>query len=81
MRVSYSSILALVGAVLATQAAVSAAPMGTAFTYQGRIEDAGGPITDICDFEFSLWDAEVAGLEMGTSPQPAMRLTTTRPRL
>ncbi|MGD8398716.1 MAG: hypothetical protein PVG11_07655, partial [Anaerolineae bacterium] len=32
-------------------------PLGTAFTYQGRLEDGGEPVTDDCDFRFGLWDA------------------------
>jgi hypothetical protein len=35
--------------------------MGTAFTYQGRLTDAGGPVDDDCDFEFSLWDEAGSG--------------------
>lgn len=35
-----------------------AAPISTAFTYQGRLDHdlSGGPVTSDCDFEFSLWD-------------------------
>ncbi|MCK4901058.1 MAG: hypothetical protein KAS38_19915, partial [Anaerolineales bacterium] len=29
--------------------------LGTAFTYQGRLEDAGGPVNMLCDFLFSLY--------------------------
>lgn len=35
--------------------------LGTAFTYQGRLMRDGGPINDICDFRFSLWDAVGSG--------------------
>ncbi|MBW8039567.1 MAG: hypothetical protein FVQ85_06165 [Planctomycetes bacterium] len=31
------------------------APMGTAFTYQGRLMDANGPADGQYDFEFKLW--------------------------
>jgi hypothetical protein len=37
------------------------AALGTAFTYQGRLTDAGGPVNDDCDFEFSLWDEAGSG--------------------
>lgn len=33
----------------------AAAPVGTAFTYQGSLEDASGPVDDTCDFRFGLW--------------------------
>lgn len=36
---------------LAPQAAV-----GTAFTYQGRLIQSGGPVSDTCDFRFNLYD-------------------------
>src|SRR5262245_1636283 len=32
-----------------------AADIGTAFTYQGTLQTGGGPVTDTCDFRFSLW--------------------------
>jgi hypothetical protein len=35
--------------------------MGTAFTYQGQLKNASGPVDDDCDFEFSLWDAVGSG--------------------
>jgi hypothetical protein len=41
-------------------------PLGTAFTYQGELRDAGGPVDgQDCDFEFSLWDALSNGTQMG----------------
>jgi hypothetical protein len=46
-----------------------AAPLGTAFTYQGELIKSGSPVTDTCDFTFSLWDADAGGNEMGNSPQ------------
>ncbi len=32
-------------------------PVGTAFTYQGRLTDASGPVNGTCEFQFSLWDS------------------------
>ena len=41
-------------------------PLGTAFTYQGRLTDeAGVPVDDTCDFQFSLWDDPDAGTQVG----------------
>jgi trimeric autotransporter adhesin len=46
-----------------------AAPLGTAFTYQGELIKSGSPVTDTCDFTFGLWDADAAGNQVGNSPQ------------
>ena len=44
----------------AQPSAVSAAA-GTAFTYQGRLSDAGGPVSGTCDFSFMLYDQAGSG--------------------
>ena len=36
-----------------------------AFSYQGELQDAAGPVTDNCDFQFSLWGAESDGSQVG----------------
>jgi len=46
-------------------AAPGATPLGTAFTYQGRLDRTGSPYTGSCDFLFSLFDAETEGIEIG----------------
>jgi len=51
--------------------AYAQANMGTAFTYQGFLENAMGPVTDTCDFRFGLWDAPAGGNQKGNSPQTA----------
>jgi hypothetical protein len=43
-----------------------AAPMGTAFTYQGYIYDANYPANDFYDLQFKLYDALVGGGQVGT---------------
>jgi hypothetical protein len=35
--------------------------VGTAFTYQGRLEDGEGAVTDTCDLRFRIYDAGVGG--------------------
>jgi len=45
-----------------------AAPMGTAFTYQGRLVNASGPVTGTYDMRFQLSDA----LESGTGIGPLL---------
>lgn len=44
-----------------------AAPMGTAFTYQGRLIDANSAADGLYDFQFKLFDANVAGSEQGST--------------
>ncbi len=43
-----------------------AAPMGTAFTYQGYIYDANYPANDFYDLQFKLYDALVGVGQVGT---------------
>ena len=42
-----------------------AAAMGAAFTYQGRLSDAGQPATGNYDFTFRLYDAWAGGTQIG----------------
>ena len=44
---------------------VSLAPAGTAFSYQGRLEDNGYPANGAYDFQFMLFDASVGGIQIG----------------
>jgi len=43
----------------------AAAPLGTAFTYQGQLKHAGIPLNGTADFQFSLWDAAGGGAQIG----------------
>lgn len=43
------------------------AALGTAFTYQGQLQNTGGPITANCDFRFSLWNAASNGAQIGVT--------------
>ncbi len=45
----------------------SAAPLGTAFTYQGSLNDGGTPVDGLTDFRFSLWDAPTLGTQIGAT--------------
>jgi len=40
-------------------------PVGTTFTYQGQLKQAGVEVNDLCDFEFRIFDAPVAGTQIG----------------
>ena len=44
-----------------------AAPLGTAFTYQGQLTLAGSPVTGLYDFEVRLFDASTGGAQMGSA--------------
>ncbi len=44
---------------------VGAAPLGTAFTYQGRLHQSGQPAAGSYDLRFSLFDAESGGKSGG----------------
>jgi hypothetical protein len=54
----------LLAALLAGPAA-TAAPAGTVFTYQGRLQDAGTAAGGTYDFRFLLYDAPVGGSQVG----------------
>jgi hypothetical protein len=43
------------------------APVGTGFTYQGRLEDNNVLANGFYDFEFSLFDASAAGIQIGST--------------
>jgi hypothetical protein len=47
--------------------ATAQTPLGTAFTYQGRLTDAGAPPTGSYDLRFALFDAESAGAQVGST--------------
>ena len=44
-----------------------AAPLGTAFTYQGQLQRSGEPANDSCDFQFVLYDAAAGGAQLGST--------------
>jgi hypothetical protein len=53
----------------------SAFAQGTAFTYQGRLQDSGANANGNYDFQFTLWDVASGGTPQ---PQPSP-VTVTRP--
>ena len=64
------TLMALGCALWCAGLARAQAPMGSAFTYQGRLADAGNAATGPYDFEFRLFDSVVGGSQVGT---PAVR--------
>ena len=59
-----SSTLIVLAAAIAASA--HAAPMGTAFTYQGRLDDGGQPANNLYDLAFALHDDPVNVASIGT---------------
>ena len=47
--------------------AAAQTPLGTAFTYQGRLTDAGLPANGNYDLQFKLFDALTAGSQVGST--------------
>ncbi len=66
VRILTTLLLSLGVTITFTQVS-SADPLGTAFSYQGRLSDAGDPADDFYDFEFKLYDDPevVSGQQIG----------------
>ncbi len=47
--------------------ALQAQPVGTTFTYQGRLTDAGNPASGAYDLELALFDAAGGGTQVGST--------------
>src|SRR4051812_39472229 len=58
--------------ILGRLARAADTPMGTAFTYQGRLTNAGSPTNDTVDIKFTLYDAATAGTLLGTTTIPGI---------
>lgn len=63
--ISIIVLLIATGSAFAQDPEPAAAPLGTAFTYQGRLSQSGSPATGVYDFEFYLYDALNGGLQVG----------------
>jgi hypothetical protein len=51
------------------------APLGTSFTYQGRLDQNGSPVNDACDMSFRLYDAASMGTEIGSDFHAGVPIT------
>ena len=49
------------------EAGIRAAPLGTSFTYQGRLTDGGRPASGSYDFQFRLYDAASGWTQVGST--------------
>lgn len=50
-------VTVLLAAVGLLARATTAAALGTAFTYQGQLQQSATPVNGACDFQFALFDA------------------------
>ena len=57
-------VLAGIG-LIAALPALGQMPLGTAFTYQGRLTDAGAPASGVYDLQFTLFTAASLGAQVG----------------
>ena len=64
LRLEAIVLASLLGVVPAPATAV---PVGSAFTYQGRLVDAGNPANGPYDLRFTLFDAATGGVPVGSS--------------
>jgi hypothetical protein len=55
----------VLGLALLALSSAGAAPLGTAFTYQGQLTDAGAPANGHYDLTFTLYDAVSGGAQVG----------------
>jgi len=58
----------LLGAMGLVACSAPAAVLDT-FTYQGELLQAGEPVSDVCDFQFRLYDADADGTQVGPQVQ------------
>jgi hypothetical protein len=66
VRIPTILVLAL-GFMLFSAGVNEAAPMGTGFTYQGRLIDANNAADGLYDFQFKLYDDPTTGLQKGSA--------------
>ena len=66
-RPSFSVLAAAVLLAAIHPQASAQTPVGTAFTYQGRLADGGSPAHGDYDFKFSLYDDLTGGSQVGST--------------
>jgi len=63
MKLRTSIMMVMFGLAILNRPA-GAVPLSTAFTYQGQLIQGGNPVTNTADFQFTLWDALSAGIQV-----------------
>ena len=63
----FTILLLAVGLMVCLAQVSQAAPMGTAWTYQGRLLDANDAADGLYDFKFSLYDDPCTGTQKGST--------------
>ncbi len=69
MSYSRSTLIGMVVSWMLAGLAHAQTPLGSEFTYQGRLVKNSTSVTGTCDFTFKLWNDEDEGDEVGASPQ------------
>jgi hypothetical protein len=64
LALNFFVAVAIVAAI--SVSAFAATPLGTTFTYQGRLTESGAPVNGDADFQMSFWDGPDAGAAMVT---------------
>ena len=71
-----TNTLAVVGAALVLSAVFSQAdPLGTAFTYQGRLNDGGQPANGVYNLQFVVYASQVSGPPLGPALTNSVSVT------
>ncbi len=66
MRIRIGNLIVItVLLALAAGVALAQTPLGTAFTYQGQLQNGGSPENGSCDLQFTLFDAATGGSQIG----------------
>jgi len=73
-RKQVTMYVCMVGILFIMMGISQAAPMGTAFIYQGRLTDQGDPASGSYDIKFHLYDASSGGSLLGTETKNGMVL-------
>ncbi len=65
LRRNISAIFVLLSVI--TAFAAFGVPVNTSWTYQGQLQRSGAAYNGTCNFQFSLWNAAIAGSQQGST--------------